>query len=219
MPNTCHRCGNVLDDTPAFCPHCGAPQIRVSLPEVETTSPEQENSQAEMQASKTTQGIAWPRAFLAAFIPAFGAIFLLELGAPFAYTFPLWIGLAGYLSVTFYHRRAPEAVINSSVGTRLGAVTGLCCFGLILLRILISLFVQRASGHSIRQDLMNQLQHQMAANPNPDAAKMAQDFLTRPDAFAIIVVISLVVLFVVFLMSATLGGALSGSLQSRRPRQ
>jgi hypothetical protein len=219
MPATklCHRCGNSLDEAAAFCPTCGAPQIRVTLPEPETQSLDAAAS-FDGSIEAAPHGIIWQRAFLAAFVPALVAIFLMELGAIFTFTFPLWIGIAGYVSVVFYHRRAPNAPIDTTIGTRLGAVTGLCSFGLDVLRIAISFFIQTATGHSVRADLMNQLRASLARNPNPQAAQMAQDFLAQPNAFAIIIAVSLAMILVLFVLCAVLGGALAGTMQARRTR-
>ncbi|GAC1658652.1 MAG: hypothetical protein NVS9B15_20490 [Acidobacteriaceae bacterium] len=213
----CHRCGNSFEEGAAFCPTCGAPQIRVALPEVETPSPEA-SAPSDGTLADPSRGILWQRAFLAAFVPALVAVFLMEFGAIFTYTFPLWIGVAGYVSVVFYHRRAPHAHINTAIGTRLGAVTGICCFGLDLLRIAISYLVQTATGHSVRADVMAQINKSMAQNPNPQAVQFAHDFLSRPSAFPILITTSLMVLLILFVLCAVLGGALAGTIQSRRPR-
>ncbi|MEO8726363.1 MAG: hypothetical protein ABI383_09570 [Acidobacteriaceae bacterium] len=159
--------------------------------------------------------IQWQRAFLATFLPAVAAILLLMVNPFFSYSFFVWIGLAGYLSVRFYRRRAAAALINAGIGARLGAVVGLFCFLLESILIAIGYVVERASGNDVRKLLSDQMHNAVAANPNPDAVKMVNQLLDRPHALVLLLVIAACILFVSFLLAATLGGTLAGAAQSR----
>ena len=215
-PNLCHRCGNSLEEDAAFCPQCGAPQIRVTMPETgvaETLAPS-------FAATITPANkIQWTRAFLATFLPALGAILLLMVNPFFSYSFFVWIALAGYVSVVLYRHRAPGALIQTGTGARLGTVVGLICFALQALLIGIGYAVETAAGHDVRGILAEQMRRAAANNPNPEAMNLVNQFLNRPEAFAILMVVVVLVLFAGFLLSGMLGGALGGALQARhRPR-
>lgn len=213
MPKICHRCGNVLEDAAAFCPHCGAPQIRVSVPE---TSPEDPLAPTFAATIIPTRQILWPRAFMAVFIPALAAAVLLIIHPLFLVTSLVWVALAGFFSTLLYRRRAPQALIDTRIGVRLGATVGFITFALISLLAVVEIAVSNASGPSFRQQLIDQMHQAAGRNPNPEAARMLDQFLSAPHALALAVGISALVFFVIFVLSGALGGALGGS--SKAPK-
>jgi hypothetical protein len=215
-PNLCHRCGNSLEENAAFCPQCGAPQIRVTLPETGVAEVFSPSFAATITPANKIQ---WTRAFLATFLPALGAILLLMVNPFFSYSFFVWIALAGYVSVALYRRRAPGALIQTGTGVRLGAVVGLLCFVLQIMLIGIGYLVETAAGHDVRAMLAEQIRKAAASNPNPEAMNLVNQFLNRPEAFLMFVILVLLVLFVGFLLSGILGGALGGASQARHRPQ
>jgi hypothetical protein len=138
MRETCHRCGEELPagggETP-FCPHCGTPQLTLSL---ERQSPETGGEEAVILDDSSSTGalppplpqqIDWRLAIQCAIVvSAIGSLLRLaslrvEALSPLSF---LWMMLGSLLTLLLYQRRRPAAWMDAHVGTRIGLLTGLC---------------------------------------------------------------------------------------------
>ena len=132
MDHPCHKCGHSIEDGKPFCPQCGAPQIRVSLPEVAEPSAGENissnnaspfSSDSSVVASTTlSTGIQWPRGLRVCAVAALISVVVitLRLMAP-----PLAFLGAGSLAVILYRSRNPIWKANARTGAQLGAVAAL----------------------------------------------------------------------------------------------
>ncbi len=119
MTTLCLNCRNAVPEGAAFCPECGAPQLRVS----ETREPEPEpEGEPEL---RHTGGIAWPAAVGSAALYSLPAGLLLSfLAVPILDI--AWVVLGSVWTLRGYRRRAPKApVLTPELGGRIGLVLGL----------------------------------------------------------------------------------------------
>jgi ribosomal protein L40E len=120
MMSLCHNCRNAVPEGAAFCPECGAPQLRVQSPEAREA--EAEPGEA---APRHTGEIAWPAAVQSAAIYAVPAGLLLSfLAVPLIDM--LWVMLGSVWTLRRYRRRVPRAPkLTPQLGGRIGLVLGL----------------------------------------------------------------------------------------------
>ena len=119
MTTLCHSCNNAIPAGAAFCPECGAPQLRVR--EAREAEPEPSGE----PAVRHTGEIAWPAAVGSAAIYAVPAGLLLSfLAVPLLDM--LWVVLGSVWTLRRYRRRAPRApLLTPELGGRIGLVLGL----------------------------------------------------------------------------------------------
>ena len=125
---------------------------------------------------------------------------------------------AGVLSVSLYRKRVPDAVITAGMGMKLGALAGLFGFMVNAVMTVVSFVLFRSSAE-FRRAMQEQMEKQMAGNPDPKAQAIVQhfmDWMNTPQGAATLVVLLLVVLAVVFIVITGAGGALGASMSSRR---
>ena len=84
MDHPCYKCGHSIEDGKPFCSQCGAPQIRVAMPEPLAPAMAEDVSSNDvpafsldpprvlgpLSASALSTGIEWPRALRACAIAA-----------------------------------------------------------------------------------------------------------------------------------------------------
>jgi hypothetical protein len=207
MQSDCHRCGHPLEGQLAFCPACGAPQIRVSRAiepsQEETTSHDSglppfplADSPAPSELSATV-GIDW-KYFLRTAIPL--ALFV------FLPANLVW-------AISRYRRHRPIA-IGSGQGARMGALMGLLSFALFLVYFLVGLIFLHAQ---YRDTVITQIHQISAQNPDPQAQQMLQWF-TTPDGLITFTAIALVTFLLVCLALGTGSGVVAIALGKDRKR-
>ena len=134
VEHLCYKCQASIDETLPFCPHCGAPQIRVAGPDndlSQTLSPETPPvvlpSGAPVPSVFTPQVIQWDAAWKGALLS--GLIAAVLSAAPIiSLGCCLWMLGCGALAVFLYQRRVPGAFVTSGMGMRIGAVSGMVAF-------------------------------------------------------------------------------------------
>lgn len=219
MSFTCHQCGLEQVDGTAFCRQCGAPQIRVLAPEGaagERTEPESEETQdvtTETAAGRIDRRLARSRALISAF-----AMIVPMALPPLAILFPIWMLLGGGLCVYLYLRRDAQAQLSLGEGARMGLMSGLLAFLLLTLLTGSGLAYEILIEHKAEQvlaPLREQIQHTLAANPDPQVTQLGQRFLT-PDGMALLAIVSWLFLFLLFLVFCSLGGGLGAYWLGRR---
>lgn len=219
----------MLDDGTPFCPHCGAPQIRVAMPESEPEpaspafapgTPAEMQPPAEPVPLLQSVPVAAPGRFdfrsalrttlLAGLVIGIGTI--LPLGS--IAWIVLVIGTGGALAVALYKRRHPEALsMRPGQGAKLGAMAAIS--GYILFAIFaVMTFV--LNGSELRQEMVRRL-HEMKA-PDPSAQQVYQqiaDKLSSPEGMALIMTFAMAVFFFMFLALGAAGGAIGATLMHR----
>ncbi|HEU5454030.1 MAG TPA: zinc ribbon domain-containing protein [Terriglobales bacterium] len=227
--HTCYRCHAEVEEGTAFCKQCGAPQIRVAVPEGAVVSPPLEPgtpgevqppaqqvampySPAPLPPEPVNERVNWGDALPGAL--AAGALVALAWLIPFL-GFLLWPLAAGVLAVLFYARRRPLREMASGMGARIGVIAGLLGFAMMALLMSLELLAFRGTG-KLRQLLLQTMQQAMASNPDP-AAQEAMHKLMTPEGIAVLVTFAMILFFAMFLGLGALGGVLGASLMRKRP--
>ena len=239
MDRPCAKCGAQVEEGTAFCPNCGAPQIRVSglppqganqgraeesgLANRPATPPFAPGTPGEVQppAEPVRLGmhdgradlppcIEWSKVFPAASL----AGFLLALCWLFPYaSVVLLMVVAGAFTVALYQRRT-EGPLTRAMGARVGAMGGLA--GFLVVAIMVG--AQMAAGGGRFAAMVQQmLQQQISNNPDPRAQEMMQRLLT-PGGIALLVTAAMLLFLFMVVVLAALGGAISASMFRRDRR-
>jgi len=223
MDHPCHKCGHSIEDGKAFCSECGAPQIRVAIPEAPTEpapgadravpllvhEAEPSFPSTPMSALPTGWSYAVPQCALAAGV----ATLLMFLGLnPFVAA----LG-AGFLAVAFSRRRRPGTLLRTGAGARLGALSGLLFFAISATLNALAVAVLH-KGAEIRSEQLDKLQQWATRYPSPEAQSFL-DFVKSPNGFAIMMVASVIFGLLAFIVLGSCGGALGAAFLGRHDRQ
>jgi hypothetical protein len=210
MEHACDRCGALVEDGTPFCAQCNAPQIRVGGGSTEGISGLERPIQGVTPGSTAIQwSQALPSAALAGLIAA--VLMFIPLGA-----FGLGMIAAGVLAVLFYRRRNPGAGLSPGMGARLGALSGMLGFGIFAVFTSVEVLVFH-SGGQLRAALLEAVQQSASRASDPQAQQLL-DYLKSPPGLALVMVLGLALMFVVFLILSSLGGALGAMLLRHRNR-
>jgi hypothetical protein len=227
MDHLCYKCGHGIEEGKPFCLQCGAPQIRVAMPEpaaapvagnVPLNAPpvfslDPPIVSAPLSVPALSAGINWPRALRACAIAASIsiAVMFLRLMVP-----PLATLGAGCLAVIFYQRRNPMSGVDARSGAQLGAVAGLLCSAVFAVFSAIVFAVLQAGGQ-IRQQLLEGLQ-QVASHSNDPQMQAALDLLKKPEGLAAKLMLGMAGFLLISVAAGSIGGALTGVFFGRRKR-
>lgn len=228
MEQPCHKCGQVLDEGRPFCPHCGAPQIRVLIAEpaaagafAEATSA---SLPASLPASETVPVLAisgtWSQALKPCAFAATVAIVLMCLRLhPLMAMFS-----AGFLSVVFYRQSRSRVAVTPASGGKLGALSGFFTFALMALVVAFSVMVPgiRTTLHDAILESHNKLiesaQQYAAAHPGDMQVQATLDQMKTPEGFVMTLIVGGILFLILSVALGALGGALGGGIFGRRDR-
>lgn len=221
MQSDCHRCGHPIEGQVAFCPACGAPQIRVSTADrpldVTENQPQDllpvspERTLLPSGGLSRSAGIVW-RDFIHGATPL--AAFTGILSVPLA-PLGLFVLLPASLmwAIARYRRQHPVA-FGAGQGARMGAVMGVLTFGFFLAGFLATITLLRTQYREMMIARINEI---AAQNPDPQAQQMAQWF-TTPHGFILIITLGLATILLMFLVIGMASGALAVALGKSRNR-
>jgi hypothetical protein len=226
MDHPCYKCGHIVEDGKPFCLQCGAPQIRVVMPEAPVPAVVGSVSSAELPilpsdspivpgalAARLTTAMEWSAALRACAVAALIAALVMSLGL----MVPLLAALgAGFLAVTLYHYRNPAWSVNARSGAQLGAVCGVLFFGIAAIFETLAVALFHAGGE-VRGKMLEALQ-QAASRSNDPQVQAVLERLKTPEGIALMLGFALVVLFLVSIAAGSLAGALTGAFLGRRKR-
>jgi hypothetical protein len=202
-----------MDEGVPFCPECKAPQIRVgtqaATPPLLPGTPDEIQPPAEpvpLANRPQRQPVNWSKAVPAA--GSAGVLLAVALHFPLAGFF-FWMLVAGVLAVAFYRRGNPDP-ISAGDGARIGAIGGI--LGYILFAIATSLrLLLGGGGGQLREQFIRQVQEMAASSTDPQVQQAAKALMT-PEALAFVIVIALVLVFFLFVVLCSIGGAAGASL-------
>jgi hypothetical protein len=230
MGHLCYKCGHDIEDGKPFCQDCGAPQIRVAVPESEAAAVAGDVSSdvlsappvfsldpptvpVRLSAAALSGGIDWPRALRVCAIAALISIVVMTVRL----MVPLLATLgAGCLAVVFYRRRNPTWRGGARPGAQLGAVTALFSSGILAIFSVIIYALLQAGGQT-RQQLLEAVR-QVASRSNDPQMQAALDLLKEPEGLAAKLIIGMAGLLLVSVAAGSLAGAMTGAFLRRRNR-
>jgi len=232
MQKICHTCGGELaasgGESP-FCPHCGAPQLYLSLdyqsvetggePPVETLGaastgamppprPQQVDWKMAIRCAAAVAGVAGVLSLVAMRLPMLTPASL------------LWIVSGSLITMGLYQRRRPMAWMDAGVGARIGLVVGLCLAIGLAIPVAVAGVIARFGLHTmgsfdtqLAAIFEKVIQQSQATTPFPPEALQlihSQEFRAGYVLFVFAVVS-------VFLLAVSMaGGAFAGLLRTRR---
>jgi len=217
MQTACHRCGAMLDEGTAFCPSCGAPQIRVNPTSADSaaTPPLLPGTPGNMQPAAIPMAAGAARVDWSVAVKA-AALMGLLAGVPSAVRLTsagccLWIVAGGALAVMMYQRSKPGGLVTAGMGARIGAVAGFFAF------VFWFLFQLVGPGMAeFRLRLMERMHEAATSNPDPKAQQAIQEFISTPGAPAIVLAVFIGIYFLAFVIFGLIGGAVGASVWGRK---
>jgi len=215
MDHPCYRCNHAVEDGIPFCAQCGAPQIRVMLPE--PVSPTlSADAEAELPASivhASSFGILWKEGLRACALA--GAIVAVLLSLDLIVPVLGMLGV-GFLAVALYHRRVPAALIKTGNGAQLGAVTGIVTFGIFAVFEGVGTVLLHA-WPKVHDKLMEVIRQAAQRTGDPQAQAIFDYFKTPPGTTMLLLFI-IIFSLIFFILFGAAGGALAGAWLGRRKR-
>jgi hypothetical protein len=212
----------LVEDGRPFCAQCGAPQIRVELPELAASAAiaSDTNELPSFPASSNVAGvlglpvtaaIQWNRALRSCAIAALIAAIIMSLGL----MVPLLAALgAGFLAVNLYHRSNAAWIVNARSGAKLGAACGILFFAIATVLETAAMAVMH-TGNQVREKVMEALQ-QAAARSNDAQVQAAFEQFKTPQGIALMLVLGVFVLLIISIAAGSLAGALTGAVLGRK---
>ena len=194
----------------AFCPQCGAPQIRVVTldPTGEVVSNGAPVPTSYVSSAPGARALHFPEAWWAAGLGVLaGAIPVIVLLG-----LPPGVGMivAGFLSVLFYRRRTALPRFTVGLGARLGALCGLLASGALALGVAVAATVFH-QGQRMRDGVLDVMQQSMARMASPPPPEVMELFKTPVGIFL------LGVFFVLATVAfSVLGGLLGAAVLRKR---
>jgi hypothetical protein len=216
MEQSCHKCGQTVEEGTPFCAHCGAPQIRVAIPEPVEVLPGEKALQGQLVETARSQAMPVPLPWARALLPCALAALLGALSMLLGLAFPAAVLGAGFLAVALYRQRTAGAV-RAGLGAKLGAISGILCFGISAVFVALAATVPDFRV-KIRAQILDEIQKAAATRAGDPQVQAALDQLKTPEGLAMMLVIGSALLFVFFIAIASLGGALGGAIMSRQDR-
>ncbi|SFS01501.1 hypothetical protein SAMN05421771_0584 [Granulicella pectinivorans] len=236
MPSFCHRCHGELPPVTSdatFCPHCGAPQLRVIEENVVALPATPIPSTTGAAPPPSPGGLHWNTIVALAAIVAgvatvmMAIVFLLPGAFPIAW---LWTVSGAVIVLGLYQRRHPETPLNAGLGARVGIVYGLLAISSLAILTAVSGVVARYGLHhmgpvdtwltsTMHQAMEQQLQQLQSSGKASDPAlspDQMRAFFYSPEVRAGLSLAMLSVSALFLVGFSALGGAIGGILRTRR---
>lgn len=214
MDHPCYRCGQSVEDGVPFCAHCGAPQIRVLLPEPLQVSASSGDPLAGPSGVESipSQPSQWSHALISSAMAALIAALAISLGIIAG------IGMlsAGFLAVVFYRRRRPGAIVGAAFGSVLGVISGTFAFVFSVGLEVLAAAVLR-NNDEVRGKLLDFLKQVSQRTTDPQVLATL-DYFKSPNNETSLILFFLFCLLFAFVIFSGIGGALGGALMGRRNR-
>ena len=228
MDHLCYKCQTSIDESLPFCPHCGAPQIRVPSHEDEGGESQLSSQPALPQPAAaqwphgvvaySARSVQWQYAWKGALLT--GLIAALLTAMPYVgFGCCLWMLGTGALAVGLYQRRVPAVYVTPGMGMRIGALSGTIAF---VVTAFWSVFQFIRDNQQFRSVFTEQMEKTISSNPDPRAQEIMRHFmnnLNTPQGLATFFVLILIIMAVVFVIISAAGGALGASMFGRRSPQ
>ncbi len=219
----CVRCREDLPCGSAYCPACGAPQLRVTEEEIEAAAAALAGSNA--PRAPDLRLIQWPAAVSCSLICGVGAGVLSSmLVGGLQFLLVVWTLGGAVAGVTLYSRRFPRAWIGGGIGARLGVLCGL--FGAAVSTLLSALMLvaeRYLFGQGAEIDAaLNGMVRQLAAVSAQMTPQGQQNpylvMVNGPEGHAVLLVTAMLGTFFFTMFFSLIGGAAGGHYFAVRRR-
>src|SRR5260221_600034 len=219
VEQTCYKCHASLPQGKVFCPECGAPLIRVTIPEpafspatVSDTSVPAEISNVPKPKIVLPGKVDWTYGLPAATLAGVVASVLMVASRG---GFGIGMVATGTLAVVFYRRRDPNANISIWMGAKLGLMSGLVAFAISAAFVaIVTLF---SGMERLRAFLVEIVKQTLVFTSNPDSRQLFEQLL-KPEDFRNLVLFYLFSFFVGFLLFSAIGGLMGATWMRFRRR-
>jgi hypothetical protein len=197
-----------------FCPQCKAPQIRVLggfPPAAATPAANIPVLPTLYSRSPGIDVVEWSEALPAA--AKAGLIGAILMVTPFGI---LGLGMvtAGILAVLFYRRRLPHAALTTGLGVRLGALSGVLGFGMLMVLVTLGTTIFHF-GPQVHQKILEAVEQAAARSSDPQA-QQAVELMKTPEGLALFLVFAIVLTLIACLIFSVLGGTIGTALLKRK---
>ena len=220
MEHPCPKCGEGVEEGTPFCRHCRAPQIRVAIersgevpvsPGRDWESAEFTESPAALQTEAPhlpSPKLDWSHGLPCAAMGGFLSLFLSFV--PFLLFGPAFLA-AGAFSVYLYHRRTLTHLKRRG-GALLGAASGAFSF-LFTAVVIVATVVYMPE--KTREAMSAQLK---TGHYDPEAARNLMNFVNTNAGLAVCVIFSLLIILLICVVGASIGGAWYAAWVQKRTR-
>lgn len=220
----CIRCHADLPTGSAFCPACGAPQLRVTQDEIAAAAAALASTNTPRMPDLRT--IQWPAAITVALIcGSITGLLCSVLFGPLLALFILCSFAGAIAAVALYGRRNPLAGLGGGIGLRIGLLCGLFGASVSTLLSSIALVLERYvfhQGADIDNNL-NSVVHQLTqitGQITPEGqVNPFLNLVAGPEGHAIILVTGAIGTFFFMLFFSMIGGAAGGHYFMARRRR
>ncbi len=219
MEPTCHRCGETLVADELFCPHCGAPQLRVE--ESESVLAGQDGT-LQQSLDRAADILRWRSAITTALYVAAPVAVLAALSSLGAFV----VFLGGFLTVYLYRRRT-AAPTDGRIGWRIGGLTGVISAIFWLAVEAFAMLFQRYAMHqgatidsTFQSAVKSAITTMNQENPTfQHQVPWFAHFWLSPAGIATLYLTGITIFALSMIFFSALGGALGGSSQRNQARR
>jgi hypothetical protein len=224
MEQPCYKCGQLVEEGIAFCPHCSAPQIRVVVAEAEpapayagVAAATVAEPSADLPASQTVPVLAVPMRWSQAAKPcALAALVAALLTMVHLYPF-VAVLTASLLSVIFYRQSRPGTRTTAWMGAGLGAIAGLMWFAICSMALALVVVILHRGPES-RSQIVQLIEQARAGTSDPQALAMF-DYFKTPSGLSVFIIMMFIMAFFLTLILGTIGGALCAAILGRNDKR
>jgi hypothetical protein len=218
MDESCYKCGQPVAPGTPFCRHCGAPQIRVTLPEPASVPLSSDGLTLSGDADALTARppvlpgipLGWAYSLRPCALAALVAALLMALGLnPFVAMLSV-----GFLAVVFNRQQRPGSVFNPAAGAKLGALSGLLWFVMsAILESFVIALLHRAA--EIRHELISRIEQAASQTSDPQTLAVF-DKLKSPGGLEFLMIFGILFGLLAAIVLSGVGGALGAIIFGRR---
>ncbi|HEX2329398.1 MAG TPA: zinc ribbon domain-containing protein [Candidatus Angelobacter sp.] len=213
--NTCFRCGATIASDTAFCPECGAPQIRVAIktdaPD-SSVSPQPQHSSEPPLVAFSPDKLQWPLFWRAAWLLILLTGIATAVFMPVALLLVLPLSVAAALRI--YSRRH-LAALRPGQGATMGAGFGGTSF---LIGILPHILYFSTHTAEFRDLLSKGMHDALARTPDPQAQKALESILSSNQSILALTIMVLIFMLLIYVVVGSVAGATTIAVSRQKPR-
>jgi hypothetical protein len=213
----------MIEDGTPFCQTCGAPQIRVALPEADTTDVSTPHPvpitefRTDPAPPPSSIGLRFQWRLALRPILMGGVIILVGSMVPLGGLWHVLVIVAGAMAAVALYQRQPltSGEVPTGTGAKIGIAAALSTYTFYVLLIILGFAF---AGPEVRQQVILRVQETQAQFTDPQSRAAAQTLLQQmstPEGFATIVTLGMALLLIFFLVFGATGGALGAQLFGR----